>query len=90
MVDEEAGWGQELSQPVYTKSVFIKEEDRTGSVLFQTGTFLHQSHHQSAASSFKVTLDGRYQKGFPFCWRNDESVFFCMTKCRLFIGWCVR
>lgn len=28
-----------LSQLVYTKSVFIEEVDRTGSVLFETGTF---------------------------------------------------
>lgn len=30
--------------------------------------FLHQSHHQSAASSFKVTLDGWYQ--------NTKRIFF--------------
>lgn len=30
--------------------------------------FLHQSHHQSAASSFKVTLDGWYQ--------NAKRIFF--------------
>lgn len=39
--------------------------------------------------------DIRTQKGFPFfCLRNDETsdetVFFCMTQCRLFLGWCVR
>lgn len=38
---EEEGGGvkSKLSQLVYTKSVFIKEVDRTGSVLFETGTF---------------------------------------------------
>lgn len=57
-----------LSQLVYTKSVFIEEVDRTGSVLFKTGTFfLHQSHHQSAASSYSRSLrmdDIRIQKDF--------------------------
>lgn len=33
------GFKGKLSQLVYTKSVFIEEVDRTGSVLFETGTF---------------------------------------------------
>lgn len=33
------GVNSKLSQLVYTKSVFIKGVDRTGSVLFETGTF---------------------------------------------------
>lgn len=35
----EGGVKGKLSQLVYTKSVFIEEVDRTGSVLFETGTF---------------------------------------------------
>lgn len=33
------GVNSKLSQLVYTKSVFIEGVDRTGSVLFETGTF---------------------------------------------------
>ena len=33
------GFRGKLSQLVYTKSVFIEGVDRTGSVLFETGTF---------------------------------------------------
>lgn len=87
--------GSKVSQLVYTKSVFIKEVDRTGSVLFENrNIFLHQSH-QSAAS-FKVTTDRWYQNrifvGLLFLETKKQIffIFFCMTKCRLFIGSCAR
>lgn len=60
------GWVKDkLSQLVYTKSVFIEEGDRTGSVLFETGTFfctkviikaqllLIQGHYGWMISEFK-------------------------------------
>lgn len=52
-------YGGKLSQLVYTKSVFIKEVDRTGSVLFKTGTFFApKSSSKRSFFLFKVTTDG--------------------------------
>lgn len=61
--------------------------------------FLHQSHHQSAASSSRYYgwMISELQRIFFFFFclffyfkRQSETVFFCMTKCRLFIGSCAR
>lgn len=81
------GWGgggvkSKLSQLVYTKSVFIKEVDRTGSVLFETGTFfctkviikaqllLIQGHYGWMISELKRNFF------FVFIFRDKETVFF--------------
>lgn len=58
-----------LSQLVYTKSVFIEEVDRTGSVLFETGTFFApKSSSKRSFFLFKVTTDG--------CCQNSAGILF--------------
>lgn len=57
--------------------------------------FLHQSHHQSAASSYSKSLrmdDIRTQRNFfvLLFLETKKLSFFCMIKCRLFIGLCAR
>lgn len=77
-----------VSQLVNTKSVFIKEEGRAGSVLFRTGTFfLHQSHHQSAASS-SLWMDAirTPEDFFVLLFSRQRNCLFCMIKCRIFLG----
>lgn len=71
-----------LSQLVYTKSVFIEEVDRTGSVLFETGTFfctkviikaqllLIQGHYGWMISELKQIFV------LLFIFKDKETVFF--------------
>lgn len=62
------GWGQNYHN--WSIPRVSSSRKRTGQGLSSSKQehFLHQSHHQSAASSFKVTLDGWYQ--------NAKRIFF--------------
>lgn len=82
-----------VSQLVNTKSVFIKEEGRTGSVLFRTGTFFcTKVIIKAQLLLIRFTMDGCYQKSqgcflfLFFYFSEDKETLFCMIKCCLFIG----
>lgn len=89
------GWGKgKLSQLVYTKSVFIEEVDRTGSVLFETGTFFCT---KVIINAQLLLIQGHYgwmkselRRIFVLLRFKTKKLSFCMIKCRLFIGLCAR
>lgn len=80
-----------ITTGLYTKSVFIEQEGRTGSVLFETGTFFLQPKSSSKAQLLlsQRTIGTLLTFVLFFCFGGGCFFgLFCMIKCCLFIGSC--